>query len=759
MALNWKVKNRRQDLWYEIHFTRAYRELKKKYLSPVELEVEVMKLQYPAIFHEVEEQDLFAGRIEFGKVGFGIQTQTGGFGYYIDEKAVIQEIEHKPGSAAYREGLLEILEYWKAENSTQKVLDGMPVYLKNAMHTGEVINVNSYWEVMPLPAHPIIRMAGTYLDYDKLVRLGLPGLEEEILKEREKASGENREISFYNGMYEALQIVKNCFLWYSEMCLRLSAKETGSRREELNKMAEVLELNVKRAPKSLREAIQLIWLYSLMTPAVSFGRMDIYLGDLYVHDVENGIITEEEALSYIQSLFRLIDHIDCDMDSRVIIGGYGRRNPENADRFDLVAIEACRTVKEVSPQFTLRFCKDTPKEVWDASMTCIGEGRSYPLLYNDERYVPGMMRAANVSREIAERYIPLGCGEMEFDHYSYHTPSGLENVNKILEMAIYGGYDPVLRKQVGLVTKPLKDCESFEEFLNNYKRQLHHYTVALAEFERYEYDAVAKIHSFILPSILYDGCIEKGKSAFNGGTVLHGTLEINGFANASDSLVTIKKLIFEEKRYTAEQLLEAMEDNFAGHERMLKEILEIEKYGNDNSEADDMFLMLYDYVSSDTREQARHVGLGSYLTVSVNNQQNTTLGRWTGAMPDGRKAGMPLGNANSPTPGSDKNGVTALLNSMAKPDQSITAGAVQNVRFSKEMFQHSREKVIALITDYFKNGGWQLMVSVVGKDDLKNALEHPEEYSDLIVRVGGFSARFVNLSKDVQLEIYERTTY
>lgn len=128
-------------------------------------------------------------------------------------------------------------------------------------------------------------------------------------------------------------------------------------------------------------------------------------------------------------------------------------------------------------------------------------------------------------------------------------------------------------------------------------------------------------------------------------------------------------------------------------------------------------------------------------------------------MPDGRKAGMPLGNANSPTPGSDKNGVTALLNSMAKPDQSITAGAVQNVRFSKEMFQHSREKVIALITDYFKNGGWQLMVSVVGKDDLKNALEHPEEYSDLIVRVGGFSARFVNLSKDVQLEIYERTTY
>lgn len=759
MALNWKVKNRRADLWYEIHFTRAYRELKKVCKSPVELEVEVMRLQYPAIFHEVEEQDLFAGRIEFGKAGFGIQTQTGGFGYYFDENAVIDEIEHKPGSPAYREGLLEMLAFWKAENSTQKVLDGLPAYLKNTFRLNEVINVNTYWEMVPLPAHPIIRMAGTYLDYDKLVRLGLPGIEHEIREYRERALADGGDISFYDGMLAALMLVKKCFLWYRDMCLRLAENDTEKRKKELTVMAEVLEKNVERAPASFREAIQLIWLYSLMAPAVSFGRMDIYLGDLYVHDIDNGIITEPEALRYVQSLFRLIDHIDCDMDSRVIIGGYGRRNPENADRFGLIAIEACRTVKEVAPQFTLRFCRETPKEIWEASMNCIGEGRSYPLLYNDEQYVPGMMKAANVSREIAQRYLPLGCGEMEFDHYSYHTPSGLENVNKILELAIYGGYDPILRKQVGLVTKPLAECESFEEFLKNYKRQLHHYTVALAEFERYEYDAVARIHSFILPSILYDGCVQKGKSAFHGGAELHGTLEINGFANAADALTAIKKLIYDEKRYTVEELLQAMEDNFAGHEQMRKEILDIEKYGNDNREADEMFLMLYEYVSSDAREQARHVGLGSYLTVSVNNQQNTTLGRWTGAMPDGRMAGMPLGNANSPTPGSDRNGITALLNSMAKPDQSITAGAVQNVRFSKETFNHSREKAVQLIEDYFRNGGWQLMVSVVGKEDLKNALEHPEDYYDLIVSVGGFSARFVNLTKDVQLEIYERTTY
>lgn len=753
MANNFKVKNKRPDLSFEIEFTRAYRKYKKICKTPTELELKMLRVQFPAILHEIEDEDIFAGRIEFGKVGLGIQTQTGGFGYYIDEAAVTDELENRPGSLAYREGLNEMLTFWKAENTTQRVLDAMPPYMKEAI-------ISERWEVIPMPTHPIMRMAGTYLDFDKLIRIGLPGLDAEIRAAKQTAIGENRDIELYDAMLDALDLMRDVFVFYRDQALRLAdATKNVERANELRTMAQVLEFNINRAPSSMREAIQLAWLFSLITPEVSFGRVDIYLGDLYVHDVDNGIITEQEALRYMQGFYRIMDNLDCEMDSRVIVGGYGRRNPENADRLALVAIEACRTVKLVVPQFTLRFNKETPKAVWEASLRCIEEGRSYPLLYNDEIYVPGMMEAAGVSREIAERYLPLGCGEMEFDHYSYHTPSAAYNAYKILEIAMYGGWDPIGRWHIGPRTKPLKDCANFEEFFEYYKQHLHFYIVMQAQFEKLQYDVTSEIHTFVYPSMLYDGCIEKGKPVFGGGTPLHGTLEVYGGTNAADSLTAIKKLVFEEKEITVEQLLEAMENNFDGYAKLRKQLLDAPKYGNDNQEADEMLVTLHNYISDTIREQAKHVGLHSYLSVTVNNAQNTTLGRWTGAMPDGRKAGLAMANANSPAHGAERNGVTAMLNSIRKPKHDHTAGMVQNVRFSKETFRQSPEKVHKLIHDYFDLGGAQLMVSVVGKEDLERAIEHPEEYEDLIVRVGGFSAKFVGLNKDVQREVYERATY
>ncbi|MGF7142056.1 pyruvate-formate lyase [Anaerotaenia torta] len=212
----------------------------------------------------------------------------------------------------------------------------------------------------------------------------------------------------------------------------------------MEKMADALKNISHKAPGSMLEALQLAWIYGIMSPLLQFGRMDVYLGDWYAHDIDNNIITEEEALEMLQSYFRQIDSLDSETDCRVIVGGYGRRNPENADRLCLVAAEACRTVKEILPQFTLRFNKDTPKEVWDACMRCIEEGRTFPLLYNDDVLVPGLMKAFHVDRARAESYTPLGCGEIEFDHYSFGTPSGSLNTLKILELVMRGGYDPIM---------------------------------------------------------------------------------------------------------------------------------------------------------------------------------------------------------------------------------------------------------------------------------------------------------------------------
>ncbi|NLJ47731.1 MAG: hypothetical protein GX430_14370, partial [Treponema sp.] len=244
-----------------------------------------------------------------------------------------------------------------------------------------------------------------------------------------------------------------------------------------------------------------------------------------------------------------------------------------------------------------------------------------------------------------------------------------------------------------------------------------------------------------------------------GCAYLGGTLELYGNVNAANSLAAIKRLVFEEKKISAERLVDSIDRNFVGREAEMKLLRNAPKYGNDDDYVDSILVDLHDYLSETIKKQAPKVGLDSYLAVTINNAQNTTLGRWVGATPDGRKAGMPMANANNPAPGTDRNGITAMLNSILKPRHDNHAGMVSNIRFTRELFESSREKMHGLIQNYFGRGAAHAMITVIGRDDLRKAMERPEEYRDLIVRVGGFSARFVDLKKDVQQEIYDRVTY
>jgi len=751
---NFKVKNPRNNLQVEIDFTRAYREAIRKYSHPAQIELACLQAQYPAIMHPIQDEDVLAGRMEMGLVGLGIQGQTGGYGYYINQEKVAAALEFQEGNAKYREDLHDLLTFWKGRNTYDLVLRNTPDDIKEALPTEQ-------WKTLPVPASPILRMAGAFIDFDKLVRIGIPGLQAEVRDYLGKAGINGKDAILYECMLGSLEVLKVVCLFYHEEAKKLAQTAvTQKRKKQMTDLAEALINITEKAPASMLEGMQLIWLYGMMAPLIEYGRLDVYIGDLYVHDIDNNIITQEEALTIIKSFFRLIDHLDCETDGRVIVGGYGRRNPENADRLCLVAIEACRTVREILPQFTLRFNKETPKEIWEASIRCIEEGRTFPLLYNDDVLVPDLMNAFNVNRELAETYMPLGCGEFEFDHYSFGSPNGSMNTLKILELAIRGGYEPMVGKYLAPKTKPLMECKSYEEFVENYKKSLDYFISAQAKFEKYEYEMTGKIHPFMLVTMLYDGCLEKGKGIFDGGCAyLAGSLELYGNVNAANSLASIKKVIFEDKSITPKLLLEAMDFNFHGFEKERRILMDVPKYGNDDDYADSIFVDLHNYLCSKVREQAPKVGLESYLAVTINNAQNTTLGRWVGATPDGRKAGMPMANANNPAPGTDKNGLTAMLNSLLKPSHDNHAGMVQNIRFTKETFQSSRQKVSAVIDNYFERGGAQAMISVIGRDDLYNAIKHPENYKDLIVRIGGLSARFVDLKKDVQQEIYDRVSY
>ncbi len=754
---NFKVKNPRKNLQYEIYFTQAYRNAVKTYTHPAQIELACLKAQFPAIFHPIEAQDLIAGRMQMGFVGLGIQHQTGGFGFYINEDEVVKALEFGRGDARYREDLHDLLTYWKGRNTNGIVLRNTPAHLKPLLFSDQ-------WRHLPLPASPILRMAGAYIDFDKLVKIGLPGLTQEVAEFRQKAVESQGDVVLFDSMLGVLSLVKDMCNYYAEQAQAQAGEATGrgdsKRTRELARMEQALRNIATKAPASMLEGLQLVWLYGLMSPLIEYGRLDEYIGDLYVHDIENGVLTEEEAVQLTMSFFRLIDHLDCETDGRVIVGGYGRRNPENADKMCLVAIEASKNVKEVLPQFTLRFNKDTPAAVWEAAQRCIEAGRTYPLLYNDDVLVPGMMKAFAVDRKRAETYMPLGCGEIEFDHYSFGTPNGSMNTLKILELAMRGGYEPMTGWKLGPATPVLAKCKDFAEFFGYYQQHLTAYIEAQAEFEVYEYEITGKMHPFMMVTMLYDGCLEKGKAIFNGGCeYLAGTLELYGNVNAANSLAAIKKTVFEDKTITAEELEAALLNNFVGHERVWKLLQDVSKYGNDDDFVDALFVELHDFLSETVKRQAPRVGLKSYLAVTINNAQNTTLGRWVGATPDGRKAGTPMANANNPSPGTDKKGVTAMLNSILKPGHDNHAGMVSNLRFTRENFTNSRQKMWGLVDNYFQRGGAHAMISVVGKEELKDAIAHPELYRDLIVRVGGFSARFVNLKKDVQQEIYNRVTY
>ncbi len=751
---HYKVKNPRRNLEVEIAFTKAYRKARKKYASnKYQLEVECMKAQYPALLHPIEETDVLAGRHEFGPVGFGIQHQTGGFGFYIHEDEVVHELEHGTGSLKYREDLNEMLVFWKNENTDRFVMKNMPKHLQEAL-------LSDAWEKVPMPAGPILRMAGCYLDFDKLVQIGLPGLEKEVEERLEEDGLAESQVQFLTASLDMLKLLKDILAYYEKQARELAEGAEGSRKKELLRLADALSQNQVAKPASYLEAVQLVWMYCLLGPIIDIGRCDVFFGDLYCHDIDNRVINEGEALQITMNFFRLIDHLDCETDGRVIVGGYGRRNPETGDRYSLHAIEACRRTRTVLPQFTLRFHKNTPKEVMQAAIRCIEEGTTYPLLYNDDVIVPGVEKTYGVSRELAEHYIMLGCGEYEFEHYSVATPSGSLNAGKILEIAMNGGYDPVGGWQIGPQTPKLTECKSFEEFYGYYLRHSRHYIEAEAEFEAYEYEITGTRHPFIMPSLLYDGCVAKAKALFEGGCeYLAGTLEYYGTVDAADGLCAIRKLVFEDKSMSAQTMMDALADNFTDYPRERKLMLDAPKYGADNSEADEMLVKLTDFFNQTTAEQAERVGLKSYLPVYINNAQNTTLAKWVGALPNGRKAGCAYANANNPESVVDTKGLTPMINSLLKPSHTDHAGMVQNFRFTKELLQSSKDKVIAAMKGYFDRGGSQAMITVVGKEDLKKAMETPEEYGDLIVRVGGFSAKFVTLEKDVQKEIYERASF
>ncbi len=754
----------------EFNFTETYQKFHDAH--PAVREAECLGAMFPAAFSPIEKDDLLAGRFlvtcgvdrlrykwdarEHNIPALGFLPLAPGAGaaagYYCHDDTLLKKIDDlKPDEETVAQ-LQEIMEFWKTETIHYKTRSAFPENMARELPYDNWLGGKETANC----AHPLYRTAGPHWDWDKLMLLGLPGLRDEVLRCRE--TGEDK--GFYDGMLRSIQVVSDCALWYADQADALRAETIfDAREQELPEMAAALRGITEHAPQSLHEAMQLMLLYGNVSGAYSFGRMDEYFGDLYVQDVDSGCLSEERALALTQCLWQIINDNGAPFDNRIIVGGKGRRNEKNADRFAHVAIEATRTVLVPLPQLSLRFYDGQDSSLYEHAMQSIGEGRSHPMLYNDEVNIPAVMNAMKVPKDEAGQYMPYGCGEYVLYKKSIGTPSGIFNLTKILETVLRNGRETYTDRAVGVPLGNLRDFKTFDDLFDAFKRNVEYWIKMMADQQKLEYDVIGRECSYTLWNLLFENCLERGKSIFSGGLHhLGGTLESYGQINAANSLLAIKKLVFDEQSIDPDTLVAALDANFEGCEEIQQMLLNVPKYGNDNDEADALAAAVHEHVCLSTRAQAERVGLDSYLIVVINNSANTILGRQTMASADGRNEGVYLANGNNPQPGTDIEGVTAFLNSLVKLRPDIHAGAVQNMKFSKELFTpRMRPKLDALLATYWASGGAQAMITVVNRGDLEAALREPEKYANLIVRVGGWSARFVELEKDVQQEILNRT--
>jgi pyruvate-formate lyase len=739
------LKEAERQLDYLLTFTHVYRTTEDKYLR----EAKCLKLQTSHILVPMDKEELIVGRVKHGVIGFS--PQYGGlYTYYLNEELTVECLDIYEKEKGRTKEYREAFHFWKTENTLKKLNDRFTEKhsdLETYKKTGGLMGKDHR---LGTGSTPTGRLSLTIPDLDKLVQLGIPGLREEV--KRYKSND-----SFTEALEITIDTIENAIEIYESQA-RVLLKEEPT--DHLTTLLTSLSNIKNKKPATFMEGLQLYWIYAVISDLMNHGRMDVFLGDLYANDLMYGRIDEETAIAYITQLYKHYKYIGKIHDTRIVIGGKGRRNEENADKLAMVIMETSRRFKDVVPQLTLRYYRGMDEKVFEKALKVNAEGCSFPILYSDDTNIPAIMKVFNVTEEDAESYFPAGCGEYVLEGLSIGTPNSGINLLKGLELALHHGKDCYYNQVAGPDNGDVEDFKTFEDLWKAFTTQIDS-EIAIAAWAQKEcYNLMEENAAFLHLSLLMKDCIQRKKPIFEGGVrYLNGTTEIMGMISAVDSLIAIKKLVYEDQVMTLKELVHILDENFMGYEKQQRMMLDCPKYGNDDEYADAMALKVFNYVSLKSIEYGDIIGINKYNMVSVNNSESAVWGKYTKASACGRNDGAPMANANGASIGADKNGITALLNSMSKFDHSIHAGVINNVRFSKELFSKSYDKVKMVIRTFLENNGSQINLMVVGRDDLVNAKKNPKDYQNLIIRIGGFSARFVELDEVVQNELIARTTY
>jgi formate C-acetyltransferase len=558
-----------------------------------------------------------------------------------------------------------------------------------------------------------------------------------------------------------------------------------SRSSNLVEMAGSLRRVAGGTPESFRDAVQLLWLSKLLlelyhpVSTISLGRVDRMLYPYYKADVEGGRTTPGQARDLLEEL--LLKVWTCtlylgpavqEMGSQkftgyqaLTVGGTDEEGNDLTSDLTFLLIDALDAVRPVV-NLCVRVHPNSPPRLMERVVRAIGDGVSLAV-YNDEVYSRALERLG-VSAEHARDYAIIGCVEqVSASRTGGNTGSSQLNLAALVDMAVRNGsigmpMANLLSGGSGCVEKEFRPPSCFEELIGLFERQLDH---AIDDITRGVSVVDREYLKWPTPfiSMTIDGCLESGSDITAGGATYDvSAITLTGMANAVDSLMAIKRAVYDEGWVSLEQLMEALDVNFRGHEDLRRRIINrVPKFGNDNDEVDGIARRVMDMTFEKILSRKNMRG-GRFTPAYISLALHIVFGQALGATPDGRLAGTPICNSFSPVNGMDRNGPTATLNSVTRIDTTcFSSGVAVNIKVNPLVFEHEggRRKLADLILAYFEKGGPQLQVTVADAEMLRDAKRHPEEYPSLVVKVGGYSALFSDLGPDIQDDIIERTEH
>lgn len=667
-----------------------------------------------------------------------------------------------------------VIPYWKGKTQRERIFNHVSQAWKDAYEAGV------FTEFMEQRAAGHTAMDG------KMYHEGLLDVKEHIARKLSELDFINDPEATDKQMeLRAMDISCDAAILFAERHAKLAeemaAKETRPQRKaELLKIAEVCHWVPAHAPRDYWEAIQMYWFVHLGTvtelngwDSMNPGHIDQHLYPFYQKGLENGTLTYDKAKELLSCLWIKFNNQPAPPKvgitaresgtyndfTNINLGGMDKDGNPVANDISYMALEVQGELHELQPGLNIQLIKDTPDKFLMEGIRVIREGNGYPSVFNADQIVKELLRAGKTPQDAREGGCS-GCIEVGALGKEAYLLTGYLNNPKILEITLHNGIDPETGKKIGLETGDPRTFKTYDELYNAWHTQMVYFVNMKLGVNNY----IERMFSLYAPatflSLFIDDCVERGKDYYSGGARYNTQyIQCTGLGTITDCFCALKKHVFEDHKYTMDEIIKACDTNFEGNEKMRQYIRNHTPFfGNDDEYADTIAVKVYDDLVEaidghpNTRGGKTHLNM---LSTTCHNY----FGQVCGATPNGRLAHFAISDGTSPSHGADTHGPTAVVKSLGKLDQSKSGGTLLNIRFIPALLKREQdmEKLGSLIRTYFKFGGHHIQFNIVDTATLLDAQKHPEDYKDLLVRVAGYSDYFNDMTSQLQNEIIART--